>query len=671
MSSTGKTILIVVGLLVIGCCCITFCCLGTSGIITALNLTEGNSQLDDFFDEFNHIEFETTPQVNFSENQYFDAEAANETLEKLSEGFIPVNDPVELGERLGNTPDIPRVIDGEPQIYQIGDEESFWIIDGDTDESIEVTASLAMVQPHVYFWIENGIDYNQRDLERLVTTFEDEIYPTNRAFFGSEWSPGVDNDPRLYILYTRGLGSQIAGYFSSVDSLHPLAHEYSNGHEMFMLNADAIGLDEDFTYGVLAHEFQHMIHWYQDKNETTWLNEGFSELAAFLNGYYLGGFDWVYASDPDMQLNTWPSEDSTPHYGASFLFVNYFLNRFGEQTTKQVVAHPENGFESIDAVLKELNIFDNETGEPITADELFRDWTLATYLQDYSIEDGRYTYLNYEEVPSVYDTESIYGCDGDWKNRSVSQYGVDYIRINSDQNCEFNFESLQSVKVVPMDAHSGDYSFWSNKGDESDMRLTREFDFSNVEEPIVFEYWISYDIEEGYDYVYLLASEDGDNWKILETPSSTDLDPSGNSYGSAYNGNRDWIKETVDLSEYAGKSIYLRFEYVTDAAVNGQGLLLDDLTISAIDYKTDFEEDSGGWIAEGFVRIQNTLAQSFLISVIKYGDATTLDKYIVNADDPNLIISLDFDEGLSDAVIVISGATRFTEEPAIYRYSVD
>ena len=88
---------------------------------------------------------------------------------------------------------------------------------------------------------------------------------------------------------------------------------------------------EDYIYGTMAHEFQHMIHWYQDRNEESWLNEGFSELAAFLNGYYSDRPDYDYIMQPDMQLNDWPNDkDSTlPHYGASFLFVDYFLNRFG------------------------------------------------------------------------------------------------------------------------------------------------------------------------------------------------------------------------------------------------------------------------------------------------------------------------------------------------------
>ena len=42
----------------------------------------------------------------------------------------------------------------------------------------------------------------------------------------------------------------------------------------------------------------------------------------------------------------------------------------------------------------------------------------------------------------------------------------------------------------------------------------------------------------------------------------------------------------------------LRFEYVTDTAVNTEGFLLDDLRIDAIGYEEDFEDGDGGWSAE-------------------------------------------------------------------------
>ena len=89
------------------------------------------------------------------------------------------------------------------------------------------------------------------------------------------------------------------------DEYTPEVQEYSNGHEMFFLNADRADLRDDFTYGVLAHEFQHMIHWYRDRNENTWLNEGFADLAMFLNGYSIGRADYYYVSDPDIQLTDW------------------------------------------------------------------------------------------------------------------------------------------------------------------------------------------------------------------------------------------------------------------------------------------------------------------------------------------------------------------------------
>ena len=67
-----------------------------------------------------------------------------------------------------------------------------------------------------------------------------------------------------------------------------------------------------YTYGVLAHEFQHMIHWYRDRNESSWINEGFSELSTLLNGLDPGGFDYIYTSNPDLQLTDWPNDSRLP-----------------------------------------------------------------------------------------------------------------------------------------------------------------------------------------------------------------------------------------------------------------------------------------------------------------------------------------------------------------------
>ncbi len=130
------------------------------------------------------------------------------------------------------------------------------------------------------------------------------MYPTDREFFGSEPSFGVDGDPRIYIVYVRGTGVSNAGYYSTPDEYNPLVKEYSNGHEMFFFNADNMDLGAEDTYGTLAHEFQHMIHWNTDRNEASWINEGFSMVAELLNDYPIY-FDYYYVTDPDINLTDW------------------------------------------------------------------------------------------------------------------------------------------------------------------------------------------------------------------------------------------------------------------------------------------------------------------------------------------------------------------------------
>ncbi|MFN2146546.1 MAG: hypothetical protein ACK2T7_14445, partial [Anaerolineales bacterium] len=445
-------------------------------------------------------------------------------------------------------------------------------------------------------------------------------------------------------------------------------------HETFVFNADNSPLSDPYTYGVLAHEFQHMIHWYRDRNESSWINEGFSEVSTLLNGLDPGGFDYMYTSNTDLQLNDWPNDSSatTPHYGASFLFMTYFLDRMGKEVSQALVAHPENGMVSIDLLLEEIDARDPLTNAPLRADDLVLDWALTNYLLDEKVGDGRFYYHNYENAPRAYETETIYDCQPGLLPRTVHQYGVDYIRIACPGSYMLRFEGAQKTTLLPESAYSGDFSFWTNKGDESDMTLTRQFDFSAVDGPITFSFRTWYDIETDYDYVYLEASTDGESWDILHTPSGTDADPSGNSYGWAFNdlsgGDGSWILEEVDLSQYAGQQVWLRFEYVTDAAVNGEGMLLDDFSIPAIDYFSDLESDDGGWEAAGFVRVPNILPQTFRLALITGNGLNTEVHYLTLNDDNTLEIPLEIGNGGDEVTLVVVGTTRYTRQLAPYQF---
>ncbi len=607
------------------------------------------------------------------------SDQAQEMLAELARVEVPTADPISLAERFQGKVDIPTVLETNAPTLEEGQTQDFWASDVDNNTNFQLTADLVYASPHVYFWVEQGVDYRLADVKSLVDTFEAHAYPTDREFFGSEWTPGVDGDPHLYILYATGLGSSIAGYFSSNDEFSPEAHEYSNGHEMFYLSADnLLDLNDDFTNGVLAHEFQHMIHWYRDRNEETWMNEGFSELAAYLNGYSVGGFDFSYIFQPDLTLTYWPSEPGTSgaHYGQAFLLLKYFLDRFGADATKALVANPANGLDSVDQTLADLAETDPLNGAPVGADDLVRDWGVTLLLQDSSVGDGRYAMSDYSGLIQAEPNDTINDCPGEPMSRDVSQYGVDYIQINCQGDYQLTFQGDVSARVVPADAHSGEYAFWSNRGDESDMTLTRAFDLTGVNDPGVLDYWVWYDLEEGYDYLYLEASVDGgQKWEIVTTPSGTGEDPSGNAYGWGYNGESgggiqaEWINEQVDLSPYAGEELTLRFEYITDAAVNGEGLLLDDISIPALGYTEDFEQGDGGWESGGWVRLYNEVPQTYRVVLVEQGRTTQVREVPLDPSNRGEI-DVNLGSGNDSAVVVVIGTARHTWQEAPYEVQV-
>ncbi len=592
-----------------------------------------------------------------------------ETYQLLESVVPPFADPVDLAVRLaGVTGDIPATLEPPSSPLSPGAHAQFWITNS-ADENVQVPATLDFVTEHAYFWVQDDVQYDPQDLEGLAQTFDSRIYPTTRNFFGSEWNPGIDGDPHIYVLFARRLGINIAGYFSSVDSLPPQIRPDSNGHEMFVFNADNVELADQFTYGVLAHEFQHMIHWNIDRDESSWMNEGMSELSVYLNHLGTAGFHSLYTDDPVVSLNDWPNvDDNGPSYGSASLFTLYFYDRFGSDLTRALVANPANGLQGIDAALSDAALSDPLRGDQLTTDELTLDWAVANYLNDRSIADGRFGYPDFPDFRAARQTQTLVECESDAEPRQVNQYAPNYIRMICGGQRTLRFQGAVETQLLPASAYSGEYAFWSNKGDTADMRLTQQFDFTGVDGPIELVYQAWYDLERDWDYAYLLASTDGQSWDFVQVPDGTDRNPTGNSFGWGYTGatrGSQWVEQRVDLSDYAGGTVWLRFEYVTDASVNGEGMMLDDLSIPAIGYFSDLEHGDGGWQAEGWVRVKNVLPQTFQLAWIDFGDQTTVEYLTVGVN--NIVEhSMDLPESGGASVLVVFPTTRFTRQPASY-----
>jgi hypothetical protein len=600
-------------------------------------------------------------------------DAGAETERLLETTDVPVRGLYELAVRLqGLSPNTVTTVNpgGSPD-YTVGTRRLFHASNMDTDEQFDLYATLAYKTEHVYMWVEDSVGFDQEDVSAAAELFEKHTYLTNREFFGSEWTPGIDNDPHLSILNARNLGGNTLGYFSGPDEFVSAVRSDSNQMEMFYISMDNATINSDEYNSVLAHEFQHMIHWYNDRNEDTWLNEGFSELACPLNGFEPGGHEYSFAAQPDNQLNDidYDAPNYSASYGGAYLFTAYFLDRFGPQATQTLIANPENGLTSFDAVLAEL-------GSTMTHVDLFADWIAANILNDCSIADGRYCY---REIDAPFFSADTSYSTSDYPvstSSTVHQYATDYLELDDTHPLSLRFTGSTQIGLVDTAAHSGRYVWWSNRGDDSDMTLTRAFDLSTVSNATL-EYWAWYDIEEDWDYTYVEASTDGgQTWTILTTPSGTGSNPNGNSYGWGYTGvsgsgnkGAEWIREQVDLSPYAGQQLLVRFEYITDEAVNKPGFVVDDVAIPEIGYSSDFEAGDDGWQAAGFIRHANVLPQRWLVQLILYGSQTTVQRLELNPDQTGEW-PIPLGGGTNRAVITISAFAPVTTEEASYGYEI-
>ncbi|MBA4252142.1 MAG: hypothetical protein C0425_09985 [Chlorobiaceae bacterium] len=95
-------------------------------------------------------------------------------------------------------------------------------------------------------------------------------------------------------------------------------------------------------------------------------------------------------------------------------------------------------------------------------------------------------------------------------------------------------------------------------------------------------FWTRFDIEANWDYGQVrISTNNGTSWTALAGRYSNlatgSFQPSGQ---AVYDGNQpSWVKEEINLSQYIGQQIRLRFDLVTDGSVVRDGWYVDDIAI--------------------------------------------------------------------------------------------
>jgi hypothetical protein len=116
----------------------------------------------------------------------------------------------------------------------------------------------------------------------------------------------------------------------------------------------------------------------------------------------------------------------------------------------------------------------------------------------------------------------------------------------------------------------------------STLLLSDVIDLSNTNiETAKLDFWAKWDIENDYDYVQLRAY----------SPVAENYFPLCGKYTNAgvndqpfdepiYDGiQAEWVKETIDLSEFIGQTIQLEWTFGSDGFVTGDGFYFDDLEV--------------------------------------------------------------------------------------------
>lgn len=580
--------------------------------------------------------------------------SAYRDLEKLYSAEYPPHDYFETANRLGKEGLTERTVTAPA--YQLGDVQTFLTDDG------SIRATLTAVTEHTYFWVENGLDVNQKALEAAANRLENDYYPLLVNLFGDVWRPGVDNDPRFSILHLRlPVDASELGFFSSMDEYPRTLYGDSNQQELIYLNMAAMDVGEDIYYGTLVHEIQHLIQWHVDPNEATWLNEGLSQLAEI----YLGldtADTYYYMRQPDIRLNTWAYEEEVvdAHYGGAYLFSVYLWEQLGDAAIQELSRHPANDMVGVRTVLAG---FDERSLEQFVGD-----WAVANYLDDPNAGPA-YAYANLD--PGTPDLQMRIRQFPYERTDTLPQYGAHYYALSKTGKTTISFAGDTLADLMGAPPLSGRQVWFAPAMDETSATLTLRYDLRNLNEAtLTFNAW--YDLEDEWDFAYLaISTNQGETWDLLSPENLAVGD-----YGPAFNGRsansptavNGWVTEAIPLNQYVGQEVLVRFEVLTDSSILGQGFAVDNVHVPQMSAGKALETAVSGWEAVGFVQTGWQLPQQWQVQLIQPGDKPQVTHLSLNAlNQGQWTVEL----GEGGGVIVIMPLTPFTNDSANYWLAIE
>lgn len=545
------------------------------------------------------------------------------------------------------------LISDTPQRFDYGDQLELRTPSYDIDGSID-TFVLRNISERAYFWFEEGARVSEDELKRAAQEIDQRIIPGVDAIFNqTEAFPH-----RVHLIHNSYIGYGIVGMFRPSDTCRVDICDRSNEIPAVYYSLDWGDIVSDEYFTTIAHEYQHLLQHYQDGGERRWLNEGFSQVAEHILGFdpeiTVGENLDAFMRDPSLRLDGWSDEvsDPAPYYGASYLFVLYLYERFGNAYLQELIHSPSHGLASIYNTLADENL---------SLDAVFTDWIIANYVNNSKLDTGQYGYTTWDD-PFDIRVEEI-SLSGDQETsilRRLNQYGAQYWELPAGQYT-LEFDGDVSVPLTEVEDYFGEAAWWSYAAESTMSQLTRPINLEGVSSAtLTFDLW--YRTEQNYDWMGVLVSvDDGATWKPLsgEAMRFANEDIPIDHYSGFSNG---WLAEQIDLSAYTGNEILLRFQYITDGTFTYDGVLIDNLAIESIGWADDAESPDPEWVVEGFLHIPESVQQQWALAIV------TDDVEILTLDaENNLQQTFDLPDG---GTLIIGAMAPLTAQPTNYQLTV-
>jgi hypothetical protein len=350
---------------------------------------------------------------------------------------------IELYEKFGGSKG-PSISHKDITIHEVGDTMTFWSLNlsvmPPTWELVPSTCRAVTEYSYVFVADDQwNVHMDSADVE-LVTYYWEEgtyndstmgIYELNTENFGLP-PDELDDDDHIYILYDE-LGSYqgviFDGYFLVYNEYTEEEAQQMGGHsnevEMFYMSCHPGDPVSPIRISVLAHEFEHMIHWAADPDEDTWVDEGCAEYAMLLFGV---PDPLVYFPDnPDNNLTQWDNDFAD--YIQTFMFITYIADHYGgSETIREIVQESQNSTYGIETAIQ-------IAGYDVTFEEVFVDWTVANYYHgrggaDSPEPDSQYIYFSIDP-PAFSNSDWHNEYPAGPNNRNVNHWAADYISFNN------------------------------------------------------------------------------------------------------------------------------------------------------------------------------------------------------------------------------------------------